>query len=330
MSDIKCSCFNDIDTTAYDGDLDFHPITLDTKELIESYTKPWSPECSDLSFANMYIWGADNKMQFAEKNDFLFIKLDFKGVPVFLWSPIPKSDCHKDYRIALLIGVKYMENIGVEPTFRSVAQPFYNMIRTACPELVPIPTDIAWDYVYLRESLATLKGKKLHSKRNHINKFISMEHNYKYKKIDSSMIQDCINLYDLWISEKETVDESLLEERKTVISALNNMDRLNLVGGSIYIDDKLVAFTVGERLTSDMQLIHIEKADYTIDGIFPMINQQYILNECEDVEWINREEDMGIEGMRKAKHSYYPARMIEKYLFGIRDLSEDTTLWGDK
>lgn len=335
MSNAVCNCFKEIDVMAYDGNLDFQPITLDCKELIESYTKPWSAECSDLSFANMFIWGAEDKMQYAVKNDFLFIKLDFKGVPMFLWSPIPKSDCHKDYRIALLIGIKYMENAGVEPTFRSVCQPFYNMIRQSCPEFVAIPTDIAWDYVYQRESLATLKGKKLHSKRNHINKFLSSYPDYVYKKIDNSMIQDCLNLYDLWIEEKkEDVDkeliESLIEERKTVVSALNNMDILNLVGGAIYVDNRLVAFTVGERITDDMQLIHIEKADYTLDGIFPMINQQYILNECSDVEWVNREEDMGIEGMRKAKHSYQPARMIEKYLFGLRDLSDDDTLWGKK
>lgn len=330
MQSVKCSCFEEINGSAYSGDLKFNSITLDDKNMLEKYIKPWSPECSDLSFANLFIWGADNKIQFAEKNNFLFIKFDFKRVPVFFLAPIPKSDSKEDYRIALLIAVKYMENKGVEPTFRSVSQPFYNMIRTACPELVPIPTDIAWDYVYLKDSLATLKGKKLHSKRNHINKFLSLYPDYEYKTITRNMISDCIKLYDLWIEEKEEVDESLLEERETVISALNNMKELNLVGGAIYIENRLVAFTVGERITEDMQLIHIEKADYTIDGIFPMINQQYILHECEEIEWVNREEDMGIEGMRKAKHSYYPARMIEKYLFGLRDLSEDETLWGEK
>jgi len=114
-----------------------------------------------------------------------------------------------------------------------------------------------------------------------------------------------------------------------VVLALNNMEELGLVGGTIYIDGKLCAFTVGERLHPHMQLIHIEKGDTNYEGIFPMINQQYILHECGDVELINREEDMGIEGMRKAKRSYNPVKMIEKHLISTRDLTNIKGLWGE-
>ena len=95
--------------------------------------------------------------------------------------------------------------------------------------------------------------------------------------------------------------------------ALEHMQELGLVGGAILIDGKIKAFTMGERIRSDVQLIHIEKADADINGLFPMINQQYVLNECTEVEFINREEDMGVEGMRKAKRSYHPDYMVEKY-----------------
>lgn len=331
LNSVECDCFVDLDVCFYNGDLDFLPITLESKNIIESYTKPWEAECSDLSFANLFIWGTDKKMEYAIKNDFLFIKLDFVRVPVYFWAPIPKFGTKYDYRTALLTAVKYMENKGVEPTFRSVCNPFDAMMKKACPNFYSMPTDIAWDYIYERESLATLKGKKLHGKRNHINKFLSTYNNYEYKTLDNSMIDDCIKLYDLWIEEKDDeIDEGLLEERRSVVLALNNMETLKLVGGCIYVDNKLVAFTVGEKITKNMQLIHIEKADYTYEGIFPMINQQYIINECIDVDWINREEDMGLEGMRRAKRSYNPARMIEKYIFSIRDLSKVENLWGDE
>ena len=185
------------------AELVFKPITLDTKETIDSYTKPWKLECSDLSFANLFIWGADGKMEYAEKNNVLYIKLDFEGVPVFLWAPIPMYGAEVDYRKAIYDGIEYMRSIDAEPTFRSVWTPFRDKMLEACPELFSVPTDIAWDYVYSRESLATLKGKKLHGKRNHINKFLSKYPDYEYRKLDKSMIEDCIALYVLWIEDKD-------------------------------------------------------------------------------------------------------------------------------
>ena len=311
-------------------ELNFKPITLDVKPLIDSYAKPWMLECSDLSFTNLYIWGADGKMEYAEKNNVLYIKLDFEGVPMFLWAPIPKFGVEVDYKKAIYDGIEYMRKMGVEPTFRSVWTPFRDKMLEACPELYSMPTDIAWDYVYSRESLATLKGKKLHGKRNHINKFLSKYPDYEYRKLEKDMVDECIALYDQWINEKDgEMADSLQNEKQSVMLALNNMEELGLVGGTIYIDGKLCAFTVGERLHPHMQLIHIEKGDTNYEGIFPMINQQYILHECGDVELINREEDMGIEGMRKAKRSYNPVKMIEKYLISTRDLTNIKGLWGE-
>lgn len=310
-------------------ELVFKPFTLDAKPLIDSYTKPWNLECSDLSFANLYIWGADGKMEYAEKDNVLYIKLDFEGVPVFLWAPIPMYGTEVDYRKVIYDGIAYMKSIDTEPTFRSVWTPFRDKMLETCPELFSTPTDIAWDYVYTRESLATLKGKKLHGKRNHINKFLSKYPDYEYKKLDSSMIEDCVALYNQWIEDKdEEASKSMEDEKRSVLLALNNMEALDLTGGTIYIDGKLCAFTVGERLHPHVQLIHIEKADTNYEGIFPMINQQYVLHECEDVELINREEDMGIEGMRKAKRSYNPVKMIEKYLISTRDLTDVKGIWG--
>ena len=306
----------------------FRPITLDAKSTIERYTKPWALECSDLSFANLFIWGADGKMEYAEKNHSLYIKMDFEGVPVYFWAPIPEYGKAVDYRKAVYDGFAYMKQIGVEPTYRSVWTPFRDKMLEACPELFCVPTDISWDYVYSRESLATLKGKKLHGKRNHINKFLSQNPDYEYRKLEPSMVPVCIALYEHWSEEKDEPSVQLEDEKRSVFLALNNMDVLGLTGGAIYLNEKLCAFTVGERLLPQMQLIHIEKANTDIDGLYPMINQQYILNECEGVEWVNREEDMGLEGMRKAKRSYNPARMVEKYMLSLRDLTDEKGIWG--
>ena len=323
-----CEYKNEIKTDS--SVLIFHDITLDVKPLIDSYTKPWMLECSDLSFTNLFIWGMDGKMQYAEKDNVLFIKLHFSSVPMYLWAPIPKYGVEVDYKKAILDGIAYMKNAGVEPTYRSVWTPFRDKILEACPELYSMPTDIAWDYVYSRESLSTLKGKKLHGKRNHINKFLSKYPDYEYKRLTPEMVEDCIALYDKWIMEKdEETAKTLQTEKRSVLRALNNMEELNLIGGTIYIDNKLCAFTVGERLHPHMQLIHIEKGDTDYEGIFPMINQQYVLHECGDVELINREEDMGVEGMRKAKRSYQPIKMIEKHLISLKDLTNAKGIWSN-
>lgn len=307
----------------------FKPFTIDAKPLIDSYTKPWEAECSDLSFANLFIWGTDGKMEYAEKDNMLFIRLDFAGVPTFFWAPIPKSGVKVDYRKGVYDAIAYLRGIGTEPTIRAVAKPFYKMMVDFCPELFIRPTEEAWDYVYEKEQLESLKGKKLHGKRNHINKFLSLYPEYEYRKLDATMIDDCLSLYELWLAEKDKPDEEMLNEKRSVELALDNMDALGLVGGAIYVEDKLIAFTLGERLQENMQLIHIEKANYHYEGIFPMINQQYVLHECQDVEWINREEDMGIEGMRKAKRSYNPSRMIEKFMFSVKDLSGVKNIWNE-
>ena len=186
-----------------------------------------------------------------------------------------------------------MENKNIVPVIRNIWEPFKEIIEKSCPELDIEPAEIAWDYVYSREKLATLKGKKLHGKRNHINKFMQENPDWEYKKLVPSMYEDCIAVYDGWKESKDLSEDEFANERRSVVLALTNMEKLGLTGGAILLDGKIKAFTVGERLNDDMQLIHIEKADSEINGLFPMINQQYVLHECADVQYINREEDMG-------------------------------------
>lgn len=307
--------------------LDFKPITLEDKPIIEGYTKAWEMECSDLSFINLFIWGANGKMEYAQLEDVLYIKLDYDGVPVYLWTPIPRYGVDVDYKKAVYVAIDYMKEIGTEPTLRSVWAPFKEKIEQSCPELFMKPLEIAWDYVYDRESLATLRGKKLHGKRNHINKFMKNYPDFEYKKLDTTMIAECLDLYDEWSSHKDETTIEAYDEKTSVCLALKNMDALGLTGGCILLEGQIVAFTVGERLLPHMQLIHIEKANYEIEGLYPVINQQYVLHECQGVTLVNREEDMGIEGMRKAKRSYQPVKMIKKYFISTRELKDDKGVW---
>lgn len=291
----------------------FKNFEIEDKALIDSFTKPWELDCSDLSFANMFIWGADGKMQYTIDEDVLYVKLEFKDFPVFLWPPIPNKDSNFDYKELVQRAFDYLESRGEKPQIRNIWLPFKKMIEHVMPEAEFVPAEDTWDYVYSWEKLAYLKGKKLHGKRNHINKFLQEHPDYVYKRIESSMCEECLSVYDEWKEEKNLSENAFRNERRSVVMALENMEALGLVGGAILLDGKIKAFTIGERIRSDVQLIHIEKADADINGLFPMINQQYVLNECTDALFINREEDMGVEGMRKAKRSYHPDYMVEKY-----------------
>lgn len=176
-----------------------------------------------------------------------------------------------------------------------------------------------FDYIYDAESLRTLAGRKNQKKRNHINYFLKeYENRFEYKLLSEENFNECLELMKAWTTSKEEQDEfddGIDDELIGIKKIFNNYsilkDRVKVAG--IYIDDKLEAFTIGELLNKNMALIHIEKANPDIRGLYPYINQQFILNEFSDVEFVNREEDLGIEGLRKAKLSYHPLRFVEKY-----------------
>ena len=291
--------------------LEFQPVRLEDKATIDSYLKPHALECSEFTFTNFIIWGQDNKIQWAQHNDVLYIRLQFGMHPPFLFPPIPKS-FNADYSAAILEACKYFDSIGVMPRFRSVSGPFVELFRNYCSMMTLVPDRNTFDYVYRTEDLIALKGRKYHAKRNHINQFES-QYAFTYRPLTPDMTDECMNLYLSWLQEKDVNEPGILGEMKAIRFLLPNMCALGVVGGSIYAGDKLVAFTMGEQTREDMAVIHIEKADASYVGLYAAINQQFVIHEWKDILYVNREEDMGIPGMRKAKLSYYPAKLLEKY-----------------
>lgn len=294
--------------------LEFEDIVVSSKSVIEKYLKPWNLESADFTFTNMFIWGLDSKMQYTEKDGYLFVKVEFPQEKIFLWPPIPENEEKlKDYKKAIKIGEDYLISRGLEPYFRAISQPFKDWFEEYAPQYELIENRPGYEYVYFSEKMIHLKGKKLHGKRNFINRIRSNYPQLKYEELRKEDIEECLALYDRWASYhfSETIDR--FDERGSVVAALENMEALGLKGGVIRIDGAIKAFTVGERKLPTMTQIHIEKADSDIDGLYQIINQQYAEHNCQDTLYINREEDMGEEGMRKAKLSYHPDKMIDKY-----------------
>ena len=165
------------------------------------------------------------------------------------------------------------------------------------------------DYVYDAKSLITLKGKKLHG-TNHINKFLKeYDGRWEYEELTENNIHD---FFDYQIGWSEN-DNQFFGELCASSTALRNFKYLGIKGGLIRLDGKIIAITLGSQPFDDMYIIHIEKADYDIPGSYQMINQQFAMRNCQNVKYIDREEDLGIEGLRKSKLSYYPEFITKIY-----------------
>ena len=172
------------------------------------------------------------------------------------------------------------------------------------------------DYMYLRESLATLAGKKMHQKRNHFNKFIKkFEGRYSYSNMTEADIPDVLRFQKKWISmasDKDGMD--VLEYETTAIEKLLSFfERFSLRGGVLRVDGDVCAYCLGAKISENTVDVMVEKGDYAYEGVYQAINKLFAENNCGDVTFINREEDMGIEGLRRAKLSYNPEYILMKY-----------------
>lgn len=178
------------------------------------------------------------------------------------------------------------------------------------------------DYLYEGEALRTLAGKKLHKKKNHLNAFKKeYEGRYEYRRLCCSDRYDVWNFLSKWRETKgENVEEHLDPEVEGIHEILKNCSDLCVRMGGVYIEGQLEAFTIGSlNELENMAIIHIEKANPEIRGLYQFINQQFLIHEFPDVVLVNREDDLGLEGLRKAKMSYYPVGFARKYYVEQKD-----------
>lgn len=173
-----------------------------------------------------------------------------------------------------------------------------------------------YEYLYLSEKLINLSGKAFHSKRNHISAF-SKKHSWIYKSLSTDILPDIFKMADRWVSDMSNSTDnikSLLVENAAIKELLPRYKELGLKGGAIYVEDKLISFTFGSKINDLVFDVHVEKALPEFRSAYTLINNQFVKNELSDFKYINREDDMGLEGLRKAKLSYHPDLLLKKYI----------------
>ena len=181
------------------------------------------------------------------------------------------------------------------------------------PDFVVEPLRDHFDYVYRTGDLINLAGGNYHSQRNHLNS-LARSHPFRYEPLREEHLSACLYLCARWCQVKRCeCDLSLLGEWEAVTAALANYQALSLQGGVILIHDRVAAFSCGELLNQETAVIHLEKADPELRGLYAVINQQFCRQAWAGVNFVNREQDLGEPGLRKAKMSYHPHHLVEKF-----------------
>lgn len=290
-------------------------LQLSDKELYRAYIEDKPHDTSELSFANLFLWREGWHICFAHTERALLIRGTERGKCTFYFPPILRRRGDPYAEVLAEIRERLAET-GDPFLVRCVPQWMRDEIEKECPGKYTFTYDRDnCDYIYAREDLAELAGKKYHGKRNHISRFLK-EYSYEYETLGDEHVDECMESYDAWLEKHDTPPEQkevLFYERKSVLDALHFRKELGLCGGVIRVGGRVEAFTVGESLSPETALIHIEKANTQIPGLFTMINREFVRNAWMDKIYINREEDMGLPGLRRAKESYYPVRLMDKY-----------------
>lgn len=285
--------------------MQFKPIELEDKDIINSYLKTEQNRGCEMAFGSLYIWRKAYDMRYAVTDGCLVLWSKDGDNAAGLRFPVGDGDKFAAAKKAC----DYMEQIGEKPQFYGVTEDVVEYIRENTDEYDISDMSAYADYVYESESLISLSGKKLHSKKNHLNKF-KKTYNYEYLSIRPFDRDSVMKAYDSWA---ELSDKYLKAEHDSISDVIENLDLLDIKGAMLKVDGKIAAFSLGERLCDDMAVIHVEKADTSYDGSYAAINQMFAQNEWSGYKYINREDDCGLSGLRKAKLSYRPAFMVEKF-----------------
>ena len=289
------------------------PLALEDKPGLGSFFKQDNPQVSELTFTNMFMWQAFYQPAWGIFEDCLLIWVHKPNGRIMLLPVMGKGD----KRRAMEYGFNLMTEAGVQPCMGRVDQDFIDQWVNLDVYKLEERRNQA-DYVYLSQDLAALKGNRFHRKKNHLNKFLKSYPDYRYQPLTPDILDQVKAFQEEWCVARECT-EGILEEHNAIMLALNNFEALAIDGAAIFVDNQVVAYSLGEQLNRETAVIHIEKANSDIHGAYVAINQMFCQNRWQNYMFINREQDLGLPGLRAAKESYHPHYLLNKYLLTPKD-----------
>lgn len=298
--------------------ISFKNLSLEDKDFIESYVNKEKLESYEYLFSSLYMWRKLNNVKYAVINDALVIEKNEEGKGTFYAQPLKynKEDLTSIVDALIERNSNFTDR---EYLFGDVDEVFIEDLKKYTGFKVQAIEDINdFEYVYSISDLIELKGKKYHGKKNHVNSF-EKTYEYEIKEINSEkVIKDCIELLHKWHEEVAvTVDQEMLMEIDAIKDLFSELHFFDLKSIAIYVEGELVGFSVGEKVNDKMAVIHVERGVIDYKGVYAFINKKFLVESFQDTEFVNRQEDTGNAGLRKAKESYHPVKMVKKYLIKV-------------
>ena len=292
--------------------MEFHSLTLSDREAMQAVTLNSGRRNCNYTFANLIGWQFLYKTEVCVLKDAVVLRFSYEGERAYM--VCTSGNLTRELVSELLSDSGGKLTIyGLEDSQASALSAFKVQVE---------PLRDQYDYIYRRADLALLQGGHLQAKRNHVNRFRADNPGFEYRPLTAELFDECRRLTGIWQGEKEASD-TIDAERLVMETIFSNWDSLGMIGGSIFVNGRMVAFCYGAAVTHDTFDICVEKADRNIEGAFAIINQQFAAHLPEQYIYVNREEDMGIPGLRKAKLSYHPEIMLS---FNVAHISMPYTL----
>lgn len=287
---------------------EFRDLALEDKPLFDQLFSQFPPVISEFTFTNLFVWRNCYQTRISLFQKFLCLLSD-RGETSFFFPPIGEGDVVKCYQGML----QYLQRKGLSPKIARVPEATVEKVNWESLGMKAELDRSQCDYIYLTQDLIELKGRKYHRKRNHIKQF-QEKYSYQYISLTPEWMAQCLQLEDEWCDLRHCeASPGLLNEFFSIKEAFTYFEELGVQGGAILINGKVEAFTLGEPLNPDTVVIHIEKANPAYEGLYPTINQAFLEHQWSGFTYVNREQDLGEEGLRKAKESYFPNHLVNKY-----------------
>ncbi len=292
--------------------MSFKPLTLGDQPIFRAAERSTPQMIADTNFTNQFIWRSYYRPVWAEAHGCLCLLARPQDGEPFGLPPVGDGDqlAALDFTLAAL------RDLTGRPTFQRVPEALVEKLAAAGRPYECTHDRDSDDYVYLREQLCSLSGRKMHQKKNHYNYFIN-HYQFECLPITRGLVPELLAVQESWLATKEerdAVSNHLAYELESVHELLRHMDDLNQIGLAIRIDGRIEGFTMGEVMSPDTALVHIEKADYEVRGLFVALSSHFCRELPPEMVYINREQDLGLPGLRFSKESLKPDHMRRKYL----------------
>ncbi len=286
----------------------FKDLTLEDKPLFHQLFAQFPPVISEFTFTNLFIWRRAYQTKISRFRNFLCL-LSEQGENSYFFPPIGEGDVVECFQGQL----QYLGGKAASPKIVRVPEAAVTQVDWKASGMKAELDRSQCDYVYLTQDLVELKGRKYHRKRNHLKQF-QEKYSYQYIPLALEWVPQCLQLQAEWCDLRQCeASPGLLNESLAIKEAFTHFEKLEVKGGAILINGKVEAFTLGDPLNSETIVIHIEKANPAYEGLYPTINQAFLEHEGSGYAYVNREQDLGEEGLRKAKESYFPHHLVNKY-----------------